>query len=1231
MRMWMRRRVVALVLVAVMLVSYLPKAGLTFALDLDGVERWEMAQGTEVSPDMVVQQFKLGKSDTWQILGPSPSEDVVMSKKPLINGDSWTPKEEGTYTIQRYENVSDSFWFPKYEWKEYKQFRLVFSGELTETAIAVAHTDMDFDVQGLNGDAILKGLEPSVTTGGKPVADAQVKLQGDSLNRTIQSKQADGSYSYEWGDKITKPGSYRVVLVFAQTERYQMSTLTVDFTVTDNRVETQVLVKENAQLSYVGQPITTQDILKEVLVGVQANGALVEGAKVELQSSLLFGPVEKWSESLNKFVSSSSKINTEGRYRVTMVYAGDQAYKPAQRQVEFTVVDSRLHTTIEVEHLTATVTYGSYTTQDVMDQLGKLVVRDSNGAQVSGANVTVMDKVEGRNAGTHTLTLVYEGSDRYRATTTEVTLVVEKAKASVSVKSGTARYGDEIRASKYISVSPDVDHVQIVAGFGMGDDVTSDGRMIVYVNLPNLVKADSLPILVRPLVQGILDRIGNGATMSVGELTQVLNSLSGVLESVSDWVDLGIDKQTVKRIIDTLNTIQKLEFVKQVQVRLTMGKDVVVEDAGMYLMASVVSDTNYTQSFDVGGLLVLPKGKAVNLDFDYHFPYGMVTRNGLLQGEKNLGAHVVGVPADDPLNSKVGSLYFGLTTGGSLVLSTQPSQEMGAYTQISYLAQLGNQMVYALPIMRAYAVVPDTVTVKFDQSPASVVYDGQPHGRPAQATDGQGRELDEQYFSYYYMGVQRNGETYFNESPPVEAGSYTVAAAYVGPDNAQLGMGLGSLEITPAPNQFSLEDTTVTVNGEGQFVQVNNPQNVDYIAAIADEAGHVNLILPKEWKVEQEAVNLSQGEEGVVDYLWSVHDLPHQDGLRQALRTMLNELYVKSVVLNGPLPQEEGIYQVAAVAFGDNYQVAYDRAVLTLKPMVEPTVPPTEQPVEPTVPPTEQPVEPTVPPTEQPVEPTVPPTEEPVEPTVPPTEEPVEPTVPPTEEPVEPTVPPTEQPVEPTVPPTQQPSHKDELKKLVDQAQNMVDHKDKYVELRWQELVDALKAGQAVLADQKATDDQIQTAAKTLLDAILAQRFKADKSVLGQLVDKAQALSLEGYTAQSVAEFHAALSNAQAVLADESLTEEHQGTVNDTVAALDTAMRGLTTQDGKQPLASEPPVTTDKPQSSQQPGTTQKPEGEAPAATGDRKSVTAWVVLLGVSAGVLVCVNVYGNRRRINR
>ena len=128
---------------------------------------------------------------------------------------------------------------------------------------------------------------------------------------------------------------------------------------------------------------------------------------------------------------------------------------------------------------------------------------------------------------------------------------------------------------------------------------------------------------------------------------------------------------------------------------------------------------------------------------------------------------------------------------------------------------------------------------------------------------------------------------------------------------------------------------------------------------------------------------------------------------------------------------------------------------------------------------------------------------------------------------------------------------------LIDRAEAMQAEQDRYVQDNWQSLVDALEAAKAVMDDEDALEGDVQTAADDLLNAILAQRYKADKSNLEDLISKAEALDLTKYTEESVSVFKAALAGAKAVMADESLSTDDQASVDAAAAKLDSAINGL--------------------------------------------------------------------------
>ncbi len=131
------------------------------------------------------------------------------------------------------------------------------------------------------------------------------------------------------------------------------------------------------------------------------------------------------------------------------------------------------------------------------------------------------------------------------------------------------------------------------------------------------------------------------------------------------------------------------------------------------------------------------------------------------------------------------------------------------------------------------------------------------------------------------------------------------------------------------------------------------------------------------------------------------------------------------------------------------------------------------------------------------------------------------------------------------------------LEQLIARGDSMMENADKYVSDNWQQLVDALANAKTVYDDGDALQGDVDAAADALLNAILAQRYKADKSILEDLINQANEIDTNLYTAESVQAFTAALKSANAILADASLSEDEQATVDEAVATLSSAMDNL--------------------------------------------------------------------------
>lgn len=215
---------------------------------------------------------------------------------------------------------------------------------------------------------------------------------------------------------------------------------------------------------------------------------------------------------------------------------------------------------------------------------------------------------------------------------------------------------------------------------------------------------------------------------------------------------------------------------------------------------------------------------------------------------------------------------------------------------------------------------------------------------------------------------------------------------------------------------------------------------------------------------------------------------------------------------------------------------------------------------------------------------------------------------------------------------------KTNLNLLIARAEDMVLNADKYVADNWQQLLDALEAAQAVAADGDAMKGDVEIAANDLLSAILAQRYKADKSILEELINQASGLDLSQYTTASVQAFSAALRSANLVLEDATLSVDDQATVDEAVATLRSAMDEL------EPLSSntgddnantgdnadDNKDNSDKDTASDPNKGPMDDNGNKTPATGDNTPVL-WIVLGTVAAAAILVILVIVLRRRANR
>ena len=133
------------------------------------------------------------------------------------------------------------------------------------------------------------------------------------------------------------------------------------------------------------------------------------------------------------------------------------------------------------------------------------------------------------------------------------------------------------------------------------------------------------------------------------------------------------------------------------------------------------------------------------------------------------------------------------------------------------------------------------------------------------------------------------------------------------------------------------------------------------------------------------------------------------------------------------------------------------------------------------------------------------------------------------------------------------------LASLIEAANGINAELDRYVETGKAEFTAALEAAQAVYQDGDAMQTEVNEAADNLLNTMLNLRYKADKSILEEVLAEANKIDANAYTEESYATLQAAVEKANEVMADENASQEE---VNTAIANVQAAMDGLVAVEG---------------------------------------------------------------------
>ena len=653
--------------------------------------------------------------------------------------------------------------------------------------------------------------------------------------------------------------------------------------------------------------------------------------------------------------------------------AADEKYPTVERVFTLNLTESRPATFVQLRSVDMTYRAEDCTLSALFDRLFDGVTLDAEGSQPIDDTLTLSSNLvlpEGNltltlentqnqydvtwmsgsvNAGTYKVTVRYLGHDKkYLESAAETTLVIRKADADTAVHSQIINYGQTpdtlITARPADASSSDkVDHISIVAGLNLGQ-----GEAYIHMNFPTLAGIEF------------------SEDISLSELSGTLDSL---------LAGTGIGSDVIAQASELLSAISEIEGMNNVKVRLSTGKDVTPTQSGVYLVGAVTSDANYNADYALGYLVIKPRAQEQKLAFNVPDENGLYTL-GSIAG-RDLGAHVVN---NDALNPKVFSLFIGADADGNPVIAlenpadsdddTQKVRKAGVYTQIAFLADAGNEINYAVPIVRSFAVVPDLAVVKFidgngNENPHRLfTYDGGEKTMPAKVFNKDTGALlpqsEQAKITYYYSGVESDGDPYFAKGRgPSEVGTYNVLAVYSKGDGTVYGAAAGVLVIQPSA-RASISVTDVRRVYDGVAVPVNSmvtsapadaartiisagvkvSGNIETDGFAALE-GTINLDFPPrvDRLLEQAGVNRNQvlsasGLRARFSALLSSVSDATDSKLLSEISSLLNQIPTDANLTfrDNVSYADIGVYGVIGVITDPNYAPAMDAGVLVIQP-----------------------------------------------------------------------------------------------------------------------------------------------------------------------------------------------------------------------------------------------------------------------------------------------------------
>lgn len=623
--------------------------------------------------------------------------------------------------------------------------------------------------------------------------------------------------------------TYKITVYYPGNDMYNASQqVDIEFELVEGRAESSLVLEDaTIQITDLSNATITADAIKDALY-VSSVG----------DGELAISYIAKYNEEYDTYVMvysgalgiGSTDLTEFGKYEVRMKLGETSAYQEAEATAYLTIVDGRVATEITLNE-GVTFTYSETLTEE--NVLNAVFASLTAGEEKLDKEVTMT--IDSLNAGTHTVTVKFAGDNTYAASSAQVEITINKAASTITINSANVKYdaNNPVNASALID-SGAADRIEFVVGLSLGENAGTDAGTVAYVNLPAIVDLDSINNeMVKAAVQKALSNLASGNSMTVTELKNALETTLSALEALEgndlgDYFSISLSTEAISVLVSALDTIEGMDGVGDLTVYVTMDQDVLLSNAGAYIVGGVVADANYETAYGMNYVVITPDGAKLELGWNENDTNGIYTLEALKENKHDLGAHIETayevIDGADPAD-RLEVVFIGADVDNGAAIITDASQlTIGTYTEIAYIRDLGNQMYYAEPLVRQVTVISDLVTVEFvdaNSNNARVFQkDGTPHAMEAVATHRDGIALDQNNLTYRIYGVESDGDLYeatFTHAEiisgscgPVNTGIYTVVATYredyEGGDPARIGVAVGALIIRANAATITVKD-----------------------------------------------------------------------------------------------------------------------------------------------------------------------------------------------------------------------------------------------------------------------------------------------------------------------------------------------------------------------------------------------------------------------------------------